>query len=269
MRYPFVVASKSFLLAAFGLALFACLPVAATDSQIGAVVCGESSPGASITITQPNDDSIVDRSPVTLRGEVGNTSQIEIMVDDVYVATLAMGANQTMFETDVSLSEGTHTIRLVAYDICQEQDASDEIVITYQPAVDPSDGGSTPTDVDGGATADPDNTETTSGGSPLNPTEPRIPIVGDILDGIADFAADSGLSQTVSGQNPIVATSRIVITISALSMIVLAGNLTPLVIQFVPGASSVFSLTSPRSRGYLTWLLRAVGVVGIALAYIL
>jgi len=105
------------------------LPVYAVDNQIGAVVCGAGSPGASIDITQPTDDSVVNQAVTTFRGTLNNTSQIVVEIDGDYVSTVAIGSNQTDFATDISLSEGTHTIVMTANDICGVQDASDSVVI--------------------------------------------------------------------------------------------------------------------------------------------
>src|SRR6478672_4374877 len=127
---------KKFALAsAFGINAF--LPYASTahavDTQIGVSVCGEGAPGSRIEISQPSDDSIVDQPTTTFRGTANNTSQIEIEVDGQYTSTIAIGVGQSSFSTNISLTEGTHTVSMTANDVCGGQDAVDNVVITYTP----------------------------------------------------------------------------------------------------------------------------------------
>ena len=74
-------------------------PVLAVDTQIGAVVCGTGSPGASIDITQPTDDSVVNQAVTTFRGTVNNTSQITVEMDGDYVSTVAIGSKAAPAKT--------------------------------------------------------------------------------------------------------------------------------------------------------------------------
>jgi hypothetical protein len=243
-------------------------PAAAVDTEVGVSVCGQNSLGASITITQPNDDSIVNQSVTTFRGTINNTSQIIITVDGAYVSTLAIGSNQTEFATDISLDEGTHTILMTANDICGTQDASDTIVITYQQTVEPSNGGTTPTEVDQPAT-NAVNTENTISDKDVFHQIQQIPVIGAAISVVADFVAASGLESTVTNGNVVSGVSRVGVTVVALTSVVMAGTLAPIAAQAVPGVGEVFNIASNRSMLYLGWVIRGAGILAMAFAYFL
>lgn len=246
-----------------------CLPVAVTNavnSEVGVTVCSGSSPPAEVQITEPNDDSVVSQSTIDLRGSVANASQIEIQVDGQYSSTLAVGAAQTTFETQVSLAVGTHTILVIANPICQGPNAQDSIVITYEPETQPSDGGSTPTDVGGGVVVgdgseDDQNIETAG--------VRQIPIIGAAVGLVTDFSAFSGLDATIPANNTVVGVFRVALTIAALTLIVAASTVAPLFLQAFPGISELFNTNSSRRRAYVGWILRVGGVLLMGLVYFL
>jgi hypothetical protein len=243
-------------------------PVFAVDNEVGAVVCGTGSPGASISIDQPTDDSVVNQAVTTFRGTINNTSQIVVEIDGDYVSTVAIGSNQTTFATDLSLSQGTHTIVMTANDICGVHDAKGSIVITYQPSVEPSSGGTTPTQVD----QQPD--------TPVKADNPitdkdifhqilQLPVIGSAVSVVGDFVAATGLESTVSTSNTVVGISRVGITVVALTSVVMASSLAPFAAQAVPGISEVFNIASNRSMLYLGWVIRGAGILAMAFAYFL
>ncbi|HRJ06713.1 MAG TPA: Ig-like domain-containing protein [Candidatus Saccharibacteria bacterium] len=239
------------------------LPVSAVNSGIGATVCGSNAAGAQIEITEPNDDSIVNQAAIKVRGTVSGASQIDVEIDGQYSSTVAVGPTQTSFEIEVTLSSGTHTITLTANDICQNQDDGDSIVITYQPETEPSDGGSTPTDVDGGITIGDNDEIAEPSAIEIN----QFPLAGAIISFISDFAVASGLDATVPDNNVVTGLARVGITVTALTLIVAAGSVAPVVMQVAPGVKELFNTTSARSRTYLGWILRAGGVLMMLLVY--
>jgi len=258
------------LLAGSCLALVPAFPAYAVDSQIGVSVCGGNVPSAQIDITQPLSDSIIGQSPVTFRGTVANATQIEIDINGQYNGTFALGANSTTFEKDVALPVGTNTVTMTANAICGGQNASDSTVVTFQPATEPSSGGSTPTELDGTVTLD---------GSPVEAEQikdedivqviERLPVIGAAVSVVSDFAVATGLEATITGNNtPVVAgTARVALTVAALSSIVMASSVAPIAAQAIPGLSEAFNVHSHRSMMYLGWIVRGVGLVALALAY--
>ena len=247
--------------------------VSAVDTQIGAVVCGSGAPGAFIQITQPLNDSVLEQPVVSFRGNVNNTAQIEVFIDGTQDRTVAIGANQTTFLTDLSLSEGTHTVTMKANDICGGQDDEDSVAITYTPAVSqPSTGGMTPTTLEGAVTLDgePVNAEAVDDSEFMQQIE-QLPIIGAAVSVVTDFATAIGLESTIASGNAPAATgvARVGITVAALTSVVMASTLAPMAAQAIPGVSEVFNVSSHRSMMYLGWVIRGAGLLALAFAYFL
>jgi hypothetical protein len=246
------------------------VPAVAVDSQIGVSVCGANVPPADIDITQPLSDSVVGQSPVTFRGTVANATQIEIDINGQYSGTFALAANSMTFEKDVTLMVGTNTVTMTANAICGGQNASDSAVVTFQPATEPSGGGSTPTELDGSVTLDgsPVEAEVIQDEDIAQVIE-QLPIIGAAVSVVSDFAAATGLEATIAGNNTTVVagTARVALTVAALSSIVMASSVAPLAAQAIPGLSEAFNVHSHRSMLYLGWIVRGVGLVALALAY--
>lgn len=248
----------------------AAAPVGAVDSQVEVTVCGSVVPPASIDITQPINDSVVDQSVTTFRGTVANATQIEIEINGQYNSTIAVAVNSASFQTDVALPNGTSTVTMTANSICGGQDSSDSVVVTFQPATEPSSGGTTPTVVDGSVTLDGSAIDAeVIEKDDIAETIERLPIVGAAVSAVSDFASMIGLEATVSSNNTTVVagTARVALTVAALSSIVMAGSAAPLAAQAVPGLSELFNVQSHRSMLYLGWIIRGVGLVALALAY--
>ena len=231
---------RLFILVGVGF-LMACCSVqsaAATDTQIGARVCGSSPESASLQITQPTDDSVVNQSVVTLRGAVASASQIIIELDEEYSTTLALATNQTTFSTDVTLPQGTHTITLRAIEVCGGSEGTDSIVLTYQPAVEPSTGTNTETLVGStapgqGVVISDDPASTTESAAQ---TISRVPVIGPVVGAAADFAKAIGLESTVSSSGSAAAgVARVGVIVTALTTVVMASAWAPAAAQAVPG----------------------------------
>lgn len=249
------------------------LSVKAEGTQIGAVVCGAEAPGASVSITQPVNDSVLDQTVVKLRGEVSNSAQLEIFINDIQDRTVAIGANQSTFQADLTLQEGTNTIVVRANDICGVSDGEDSVVITYTPAAQqPSSGGITPTIVAEtvGDDSAPEARETIRRDDSTLTIE-QIPVIGAVVGVVNDFATAVGLEATVvNGNAPAVkGAARVVITVTALTSVVMASSLAPVAVQAVPGVSEVFNVASHRSMIYLGWVIRGIGALAMAFAYFL
>ena len=257
-----------------GLCMGLCpLPSAsAVDTQVGARVCGSNPSGALIDITQPVDDSVVNQSSVTFRGTVASASQIVIEVDGAYDGTLAIAANQTTFDTNISFPLGTHTVSMRAIEVCGGPDGTDSVVLTYEPAVEPSAGTDTDTSVDpqvtGAGVVITD--DIIKEGDTVTQIE-QLPVIGAAVSVVSDFAAAIGLESTVIGNNTpaIAGVARVGITVAALTSVVMATSLAPLAAQAIPGVSEAFNVSSHRSMLYLGWIIRGVGVLAMAFAYFL
>lgn len=237
----------------------------AVNSGIGAEVCGDNVPPAEISISQPVSDSIVNQAITTFRGSIANATQVEISVDGSYSQTISIGASDSTFETSLTLSEGTHTVSMVANGICGTQNAQDSVVVTYQPNTEPSGGGTTPTDVpESGVSVD---LAISKDDAPNQIQE--LPIVGSAVNIVSDFVDSIGLVNTIGTTTVAAGITRVGITVAALTTVVMASTLAPIAASAIPGISKAFSVTSHRSMSYLGWIIRGVGVLAMAFAYFL
>lgn len=278
MRWPIVSKNKPLSAGIFAgllcmLTLGHIAPVAyAADTAIGVSICGQSLPATTISINEPVTDSVVNQSPVTVRGTISNTSQVEVDVDNQYSTTLAIGSNQTTFETDIALSQGTHTISVIANAICGGQDATNSIVLTYAPAVgEPTNGTTTPTQIDQHAVGETDPDTPSIPTNDIVQQIEQVPIIGGIVGSAYNFAAATGLSSTITKTNGVAGVTRVALTSVALTSVVLASSLAPaattIVAQAAPGLAHTFSLSAPRSLLYMGWVIRGIGILAMAIAY--
>lgn len=147
------IAARSFLVAISVVALFSVNNVSAQDvgSRIEVMICAGADQSR-FAVTAPQSDSIVSEPKITINGEVEYISQIDFFIDDVYNNTIALGYSETTFNSEITLSPGTHTIKFVATDSCSNVTHNDSLVITYQPKTQPSVGSNVETVVDGRVT---------------------------------------------------------------------------------------------------------------------
>lgn len=123
------------------------MPATAGAQEVQAVICKEP---AQLSLAQPMNDSVVRDAAVPLSGTVRQATQLEVYVDTVLDKIIPIGAADTTFSTTVQLPEGTHTIRVVAVDICQIGNGEASAVVTYQPLVTQESSGATvPTTISG------------------------------------------------------------------------------------------------------------------------
>ncbi len=246
--------------------------VRAVDSNVGALVCGTDAIVASLTITEPLSDSIVNQPNVTVRGTAQNSSQIEVSVDGAYNSTAAIAADSIAFQTLIVLPEGTHTVSMVAYGVCGGPNATDSIVVTYQPVAEPSSGVITPTELDGTVTleGEPVNSEQLDEPGIAEQIE-SIPVFGPVIGNVIDLYSLVGLKATIHDEDTSLVTgvARVGLTIAAVSSVVLASSLAPIAMHAVPGISEVFHANNHRSMIYLEWIIRGVGVLAMTIAYFL
>lgn len=151
MRYVRSVklAARGMIVAA---ALAAVSPGLAVTAQSGSnnvqvMVCPQPSE-SSLNITAPQSDSVVDAPKLTISGVVEHISQIDFFIDDTYNHTQALGFSAADFTSTVTLSPGTHTLKLVASDSCSQTVHEKTLVVTYEPKVLPSVGSTVDTTVD-------------------------------------------------------------------------------------------------------------------------
>jgi hypothetical protein len=129
------------------LLIFAVLPgnvmAVSSGSTVNAEVCDGSLPPV-IAITNPQSDSIVNQSIVTLSGNTVRTTQLDIFINNQYASSAAVDSSQT-FSIQVGLNRGTNTIRLKAIYSCNNTTTDETVVVTYEPSSTPGSGAETST----------------------------------------------------------------------------------------------------------------------------
>lgn len=118
------------------------------ESNLAAIICDPNQP-AVLRVIHPQSDSVVNNSQIELSGTVAQTSQLELYVDDAFSGVEPLSYNDTTFSTTISIPLGTHTIKVVAVDVCQVGNATDSVVVTYENATSASTGNQVPTNVGG------------------------------------------------------------------------------------------------------------------------
>lgn len=141
---------------------------ASTDIQTQICNSALGSP-AWVAITRPANDSLVNSGQMALEGGVSGVNQIDVLIDGNYDQTVSIAAGQSSFATTISMTKGTHTIRITASDSCGFSTVSDAAVVTYRPDGPPSNGAATPTTV-----GQPDGGSSTGSGLTIDNAQPGV-----------------------------------------------------------------------------------------------
>jgi hypothetical protein len=230
--------------------------VYAQDSTVNLSVCG-SGAGSTVTIDLPINDSVVDQPTVQVSGTVAGASQIDVSVDGQYDSTIPLGPGQGNYSTPVQLTSGTHTISLVANDVCNVQDGNASVVVTYQPQSNPGTGGATPTEVGDGGGAILNN-------DPIEPDDDKKtgldswPVIGPLIQFGRDMAIALDFEVTSRPGTlwqSMVRFSLIVVGIS----IALFGNV----------AVSAWGWTNGKLSIAKQWGIRALGIILMLVAFVI
>ncbi len=154
------------LLASLSLLVMIGFLVGSTKAQnniIRTILCDTNSTPI-VTVLDPQSDSLVDQPLINVSGQTEQTTQIDIFVNDAYSSSVAVEPSGS-FAVNVPLAKGNNTIRLDAYFSCNQNSASEVLIITYEPKVQPSEGADTDTDIE----YQPDTTSQHSE-RPINPS---------------------------------------------------------------------------------------------------
>ncbi len=211
MRY--VNVENRFLLSLPVLAVFIWAVVGTTvgaiasgsGSVISAQVCDNA--GSTITIAKPKNDSIVNQSSVRMQGNVTHATQITVMIDGQYNQTIPLGTNQSTYSFDVSLTAGTHTIKVEANDVCAASNGTAQVVITFESKANGSAGNEIPTSAGG---------VVVGAGTAIDIPEQNVyqrlrgsAVVGPVLGGIEKAFRFTGLDKTVERDGVVTTVVRV------------------------------------------------------------
>lgn len=193
----------------------------AQNSTVRTILCDTAGPDVQILV--PDSDSTTNTSSTELSGSTVRTSQIEIYVNDAYSQSIAIGSDG-LFSTTIALSQGTNTIRVEAYFACNQTNETFSVVVTYEPEVIPSPGGSTETSVPGGGQIPPTiSNPDFSGQSPFAEEDPSLV---DRITGNIRFiwgAKGEDMASRHTPINPVISFAMIVTLLLGLMMLVMPG----------------------------------------------
>lgn len=239
----------------------------AKDNDVNVAVC-TGSEGSTITITQPISDSVINQPVTTFRGAVTNATQIEIEIDGVYASSVPIGSNQATYVTDITLTSGTHTIKLIANDVCQHSNDSASVVLTYEPETGISNGGITPTDVQGGVVIGSDQGSTSQDPVPFQLE--NFPVVGTVYKALIDFGRLIGVDATLDAgaSNTVIGVMRVGFTLLALTLLIIPSTFFPVATKYAPAKlATIVKAEMRRNRHYLDRIFRGLGGLLLLLIY--
>lgn len=230
--------------------------VAGAESNLAAIICDPSRP-ASLTVVRPQSDSVVTAADIELSGDVTQASQLEVYVDDAYSGVVPLSYNDTHFSTTVSIGLGTHTIKVVAVDVCQVGNATASVVVTYQKTGSASSGSQVPTNVDGSNVTGQQAVESRN----LLERFVLLPLMGlaQVLDLIA---YDSAATGDIDAANLV----RFVIITAALLLLFYSKRLAHRGVLLMKHCKLIQSVSAARRRD-LRKIIMAVGIGVIILVF--
>lgn len=253
VKSSLISAYTGILVAAICLVWVAAAPAYAQQTTVAATVC---QPTSAVTIAQPVSDSTVTETAVELSGSVIQANQIEVYIDDAFDHTIPLGIGQTSFSGVVQVTQGTHTIKLIAINICPGSNGEASSVVTYTPP--PSTGGE-------GVTPEPtpeeEAQEPVSSEKDILPSLPLVPkevergfeAVGNWLNIVATYESPTASSLTLARATTI-----------AVGGWLLAFGIATSVVQWLGSALPMFSdMPNTRRTRIISWGIRGVGLLMI------
>lgn len=176
------------LIIAAGIGIVSFVPMAHAQEVKGAInvmICPRGDQSG-IALVKPLSDTVVDQPTVKIEGAVQSISLIDFYADDAYNNTIAVGAGEESFASEVFLTPGTHTIKLVAFDSCAQETHETSFVITYHPQIVPSAGNETSTTVNGGTGKAVAARAASEAGNVAPPPEDTVPASKPSVSGFVD-----------------------------------------------------------------------------------
>ncbi len=238
---------------------------AVAQTTVGATVCTE---GSSITLNEPKSDSVLTSPTVPVSGTVKQASQIEVYVDDAFDGVIPLDMGQTSFSGTVQIGSGTHTITVVALDMCSGPNDTASAVVTFTPPPQkPSTGAETPTTAGGVVAPGASSVES------IDDNESRWGISGQIenlmkpLESVTawlniDMGGEIGLSQGMPVGRAVTVTTGMYLLVVGIAPAALqwVGSL-PVVTQALPSMSSTGRVRLFSRFGRIVGLLLTLGAL--------
>ncbi|MDB5187463.1 MAG: hypothetical protein JWM07_935 [Candidatus Saccharibacteria bacterium] len=234
------------------------------ESTVVTRICDEAQ-GASVTITSPASDSLVDDPTIALTGTVSQSNQLEVLVDDAFNGVVPLDSSASTYSTQVQLPVGTHKITVTATDACQVQNATQSIVVTYQPAQAPSTGVDVSTSVsEKGGTVGVQQAQVES---VMNQAPPTVvgQYIAPILNNIARALDLQSLSAANATSSTLTNMIRFIMVVMGLVMLLMAGPIVAAVSGWL--ALAGVSVATKRQK-YTRRAIRSIGIMLILFVFI-
>lgn len=231
------------------------------DTEVQAVVCG--SQGSDVAISTPKTDSTITQPTVAIDGTVTHATQIDISVDGQYSQTLPIASGQSTFQASVDITTGTHTIELVANDVCHVRNGSASLVITFDPNGSAGNGEDTATTVDGGGvTVGPNDGPIPEDHTSTYEKLRKAVVIGPILQQLENAFRVTGLDSTIAQGGVATSVIRVGLFTSGLTTM----TFTTLVLRkYAMGAivhiDKFLPVQPALQHSYRLWILRSMGFV--------
>lgn len=166
------------------------------DTNIAVTICPAPNT-SSFTVSEPQSDSVVKSASVAIKGTASSIERIDVFVDDEYKKSVTVSESSVSYHIDVVITPGTHTIKLIAIEKCQQAQHNKSLVLTYEPQAAP------------GAPQAPDDVPR-AGGGPIFadddlPTESPAPAPSEglaklpVIRPVEDVARGLDVDATLSG----------------------------------------------------------------------
>lgn len=227
----------------------------AQQTTVAATVC---EPSSAISLTQPVSDSTVTQPAVPLAGTVSQAAQIEVYIDEIFDSVIPLGVAQTSYTGSIQIAQGTHTIKVVAVNICPGPNGSASSVVTYTPPPSTGgDGGGTDTSAGGDKPAGDDTgPPVTSGEEPLL----SLPFVPREAEKVFE---DMGKWLNIVATYEAPASSRLTLlraTTIAIGSWLLAFGIATTVVQWLGSVLPMFSdMPATRRSKIIARIIRGIG----------
>lgn len=230
------------------------------STTIDAILCN---PASTIAITAPVSDSIVTNPSVPLEGTVTQSNQIEVYIDTVFDHIIPTTPGQTSFSDSVQLTEGTHTVKVVAINACTGANGESQAVVTYQK---PETGGGTG-DGDSSGTDTPTEagvyigegvpSSESAGGDDKSDLLPPLAVMTPLLEWLNIKTADIGETQGLSVWRAVMMTAGMYLVTVGMATVVVQS------VASLPALQAVLPSAPATTRG--RWVSRGFRVGGLLL----
>lgn len=128
-----VVRASSLWFFAIGLSVVAgasgLQPAYAVDAQVNVAIAGSTAPDMQLE----GSTSVVSSMPIILTGRVSNLTQVRVLVDGIYTATIPLTPSDTSFSYSLWVSAGAHIVKFIGISAYTSTNVEQVVSVNYAP----------------------------------------------------------------------------------------------------------------------------------------